>query len=217
MSRRSFPRRRKAKSSGWWFALAGVVMLFAGGLGIRGLLLIAVLYAVHQWKAPRTRPVERCAEQGVAGGTPPHGRSKQDLGDDAILEQLDRLVAQARAELPDELVAYLYSVRCSIVHALPWLVHGPSHEADLYTVRETVRRYLPDTLTHYFALPLALRSEHAGKDGKTAQQLLAEQLALLDGEMRQIASRVAAQDVQALRANGRFLEARFGRPDVVSG
>jgi hypothetical protein len=108
-------------------------------------------------------------------------------------------------------------VRCSIAHALPWLVHGPSHEADLYTVRETVRRYLPDTLTHYFALPPSLRAGHAARDGKTAQQLLAEQLALLDEEMRRIASRVASPDVQALRANGRFLEARFGRPDVVSG
>src|SRR5262249_8238168 len=157
-------------------------------------------------KPPRTRPVERRAEEDVAGDMSAQRRATDDLGDDAILQQLDRLVAQARPELPDELVAYLYSVRCSIAHALPWLVHGPSHEADLYPVRETVRRYLPDTLTHYFALPLALRAGHAGKDGKTARQLLEEQLALLDEEMRQIASRAASPDVQALRANGRFLE-----------
>ena len=55
------------------------------------------------------------------------------------------------------------------------------------------------------------------KDGKTAAQLLAEQLALLDEEMREIASKAASGDVQALVANGRFLEARFRRGDFVPG
>jgi hypothetical protein len=136
---------------------------------------------------------------------------------DPTLERLDRLVAQARLQLPDDLVVHLYSVRCSIAQALPWLVQGPAHEADLFTVRETVRRYLPDTLAHYQALPPAMRTTHAVKDGKSARQLLAEQLALLDEEMRGIAAKVSSTDVQALLANGRFLEARFGRPDLVSG
>jgi hypothetical protein len=192
-------------------------MMFAGGLGVRALLIVAVMYAAYRFKPARTQPVERRAEKDFAGDMSAQRRAEDDPGHDAILQQLDRLVAQARSELPDELLAHLYSVRCSIAHALPWLVHGPSHEADLYTVRETVRRYLPDTLTHYYALPLELRAGHAGKDGKTARQLLGEQLALLDEEMLQIASRAASPDVQALRANGRFLEARFGRHDVLSG
>jgi hypothetical protein len=206
---RSYRHRRKPHRIGCGLAFAGLALVFAGVIGVGWLAVIAALYAMRWMKAQRARPVAQRAEERLV--------EPEQAPADTTLERLDRLVAQARPHLPDELAARLYSVRCSVAQALPWLIEAPSREADLYTVRETVRRYLPDTLTSYFAVPAALRTGHAVKDGKTAAQLLAEQLALLDEEMREIASKAASGDVQALVANGRFLEARFRRGDFVPG
>jgi hypothetical protein len=53
--------------------------------------------------------------------------------------------------------ATLASVRTSVAEVLPRLVGARSHfDADLYTVRETVLRYLPETLANYVALPPAV-------------------------------------------------------------
>jgi hypothetical protein len=195
---------------------ACIVVVLAGLGGAVWLAVIAALYALRWTKAEKgTHRVPR--EARAAEAPPVQRRAGERAAADPTLERLDRLVAQARPHLPDELIVPLYSVRCSIAQALPWLAEAPAHEADLYTVRETVRRYLPDTLGHYLALPPAWRTRHAVKDGKTARQLLAEQLALIDEEMREIASKAPARDVQALLANGRFLEARFGRPEFASG
>jgi hypothetical protein len=202
-------RRRTRKRVGSRLVFAVLAVMLAGMIAAGWLAIAATRHALRWLKGRRRRPVPQRARDRVA--------ARDVHPADPTLERLDRLVAQARLQLPDDLVVHLYSVRCSIAQALPWLVQGPAHEADLFTVRETVRRYLPDTLAHYLALPPAMRTTHAVKDGKSARQLLAEQLALLDEEMRGIAAKVSSTDVQALLANGRFLEARFGRPDLVSG
>ena len=212
---RAFARRRGPKHAGCALAFAGVALVFAGVIGAGWLAIILTLYALRRLAAPRTRPAQRRARDGLGDKAGPGNPAGPRA--DATLERLDSLVAQARPHLPEELVVHLYSVRCSIAQALPWLLEGPAHDADLYTVRETVRRYLPDTLAPYLALPPALRTAHPVKDGKTPRQLLAQQLALLDEAMREIASKAGSRDVQSLLANGRFLEARFGRPDLVSG
>jgi hypothetical protein len=102
-----------------------------------------------------------------------------------------------------------------VAEVLPRLVGARSHDADLFTVRETVLRYLPETLANYVALPPVFRNSHALKDGKTARQLLAEQLALLASKMREIVTNVAGADAQALLANGKFLEMKFQQPDFL--
>jgi hypothetical protein len=100
---------------------------------------------------------------------------------------------------------------------LPRLVGTRSNGENLFTVRETVLRYLPETLANYVALPPAFRITHAVKDGKTARQLLGEQLGLLDGKLREIVANVASSDVAALVANGQFLEKKFRQPDFLAG
>jgi hypothetical protein len=94
---------------------------------------------------------------------------------------------------------------------LPRLVPGggPIDPATL-TVRQTALDYLPTTLSTYLGLPPAYRRFHAVRDGKTAHDLLLEQLRLLDGKMKEIVANMHSNDAQALLANGRFLEEKFG-------
>jgi hypothetical protein len=71
------------------------------------------------------------------------------------------------------------------------------------------------SLASYIALPPAFRTTHVLKDGKTARQLLDEQLALLDDKLREVVANVAASDANALIANGQFLEMKFNQPDFL--
>ena len=135
---------------------------------------------------------------------------------DEIRDRLAGLVAQARPLLPAEMMRTLEAVQASVHEVLPALAAaGPGFDEGLFTVRETVLRYLPETLSRYAALPPLYRTTHAVQNGKTPKQLLAEQLALLDAQMRQVVANVAAADTQALLANGRFLKDKFDQPDFL--
>jgi hypothetical protein len=78
-----------------------------------------------------------------------------------------------------------------------------------------VLRYLPETLANYLALPPLFRTSHALRDGKTARDLLADQLSVLDTQMREVVGNVASGDAEALISNGRFLEAKFADRDFL--
>lgn len=191
-----------ANIAGCILALVGPAMLFAGLIGPLWLPITAGLYAAGYLLAPRAPELER--------------RIADSLGVDETLAHLDRLIAQARPYLSAELTPHLDSVRSSVAEVLPRLLEEGTNATDLFTVRETVLRYLPETLANYVALPPAFRGGHVLKDGKTARQLLGDQLALLDDKLREIVANVAASDAQALLANGRFLESKFRQADFLA-
>ena len=191
--------------AGCTLALLGPVLLFAGVIGPWWLSITAGLY-LSGWligsAVRRTPEFER--------------RIEDSLTIDQTLERLDSLVTRVGPHLNADMNAHLVNVQSSVAEVLPRLVGTRSFDADLFTVRETVLRYLPETLANYVALPPVFRTTHTLKDGKTALQLLAEQLALLDGKMKEIVANVAGADAQALLANGRFLEQKFRQPDFLA-
>ncbi len=194
-----------ANIAGCALALAGPALLFANLIGPGWLFITAGLYGAG-WLLGHS-----------LGGAPDIERRIEDsLTLEQTLEHLDSLVASAQPHLTPEMRGHLDSVKTSVAEVLPRLVGGRSFDADLYTVRETVLRYLPETLANYVALPPVFRTTHALKDGKTARQLLADQLALLDEKMREIVANVAGADAQALLSNGRFLEMKFRQPDFLA-
>lgn len=192
-----------ANITGCAFALAGPALLFAGIIDHGWLLITGGLYAAGWLLGRRPPELERHIEQS--------------LSIEQTLQALDEIVAKARPYLTAEMAASLSSVRGSVAEVLPRLVGGAGHDGNLYTVRETVLRYLPETLANYAALPPAFRVSHPLKDGKTARELLADQLALLDAKLHEIVANVASSDAQALLANGQFLEMKFRQPDFLSG
>lgn len=185
-------------------ALLGPALLFAGVIGPGWLFITGGLYGAG-WligrAALRAPEVER--------------RIADSLTVEQTLEHLDALISSLKPHLSPEMHEHLVSVRTSVAEVLPRLVGAGTHDADLYTVRETVLRYLPETLANYVTLPPAFRTTHVLKEGKTARQLLSEQLTLLDTKMREIVANVASADAQALLANGKFLEMKFQQPDFL--
>jgi hypothetical protein len=181
-------------------ALAGPALLFLGLIQQGWLLITAALYGVGYFATPAPQVVDT--------------ELTQTLSFDALLEQLDRVVKAARPHLQAGMIAHLDGIRRSIQEVLPRLKEGGFND-NLFIVRETISRYLPETLANYIALPAVFRATHVLKDGKTARDLLRDQLAVLDEQMKQVVANVARGDADALLANGQFLEAKFRERDFL--
>lgn len=191
-----------ANIAGCALALGGPLLLLLGVIGKGWLLITAGLYAAGWLLGRRPPALERHIEES--------------LSVEQTLEKLDALIRQASPHLVEEMKRSLVSIRTSVQEVLPRLLSAGAGSYDLFTVRETVLSYLPETLANYVALPPAFRASHVLADGKTARQLLAEQLALLDKQLQEVVTNVAASDAQALLANGAFLRQRFQQPDFLA-
>jgi hypothetical protein len=191
-----------ANLAGCALALLGPLMLFVGVIAHGWLPITAGLYAAGALLFLRSPGIER--------------RIEDSLTVDQTLERLDGLVARASPHLNDDMRRGLASIRTSVAEVLPRLLASAAAGDDLFVVRETVLRYLPETLANYVALPPAFRATHVLQGGRTARDLLADQLRLLDQKLREVVANVAASDAQALVANGQFLEAKFRQPDFLA-
>jgi hypothetical protein len=182
-------------------ALAGPALLFLGIISKGWLLITAALYAAGYFATPAPHVVDA----GLA----------QSLSFEDLVERLDRIIRDARAQLQPAMIGHLENIRSSITEVLPKLADAGGFDDNLYTVRETVLRYLPETLANYAALPPAFRATRVLKGGKTARDLLTEQLTILDDQLKEVVDNVARGDAEALLANGKFLEAKFRERDFL--
>lgn len=126
------------------------------------------------------------------------------------LERLDTLLEQlAQASEPATI-----DVLCQLKDRLSRCVRLVGEHPDLAApedalfVRETVRRYLPDSLQATLNIPPQDRSSQIIDGGKTATALLHEQLALLETQLRTHEARLAPLAGEALLRQQRFLAAK---------
>jgi len=181
-------------------ALAGPMLLFAGVIRDYWLPITAGLYAAGWLLAP----AQQMMDVELA----------QSLSVEALLDRLDTLIGRTRSTLPPDLAAHLDSIRTSVGEVLPRLKADTGTD-DLFIVRQTVLRYLPETLGNYLALPPLFRTTRPLREGKTARALLGDQLSVLDTQLKEVVGDVARGDAEALLANGRFLESKFARRDFL--
>lgn len=182
-------------------ALVGPALLFLGVIQEGWLLITAALYGVGYFATA----APQLLDTGLV----------QSLSFDALVEQFDRVIKEAAPQLQPVMLSRLDSIRHSIGEVLPRLAAQRGFDDNLYTVRETIVRYLPETLANYVALPPMFRVTRILKDGKTARELLLDQLSVLDDQMKEVVGNVARGDADALLANGQFLEAKFRDRDFI--
>src|SRR5690242_18344786 len=116
----------------------------------------------------------------------------------------------AQGRLPAPAMAKLLKIQHQIGELLPMAGQFPTGSRDLYVVQRTATDYLPATLQAYLALPPQFAATKVVGNGKTALQVLSDQLDLLAAQLEEITDAVHKQDSDRLLANGRFLEERFG-------
>ena len=129
---------------------------------------------------------------------------------DSIRRSLQHTMSTASGKLPPPLQAKLQEIADTITGILPHYAEFPAGSPDLFVVGRTATDYLPSALQAYLNLPRAYATLHKMPNGKTADEVLGDQLTLLSSKMDEVADAVHKKDSDARLANGRFLEEKFG-------
>lgn len=174
---------------------AMVVALYLSNLIHAYWFVLAVLaYGVGVLGMPKPRVVPR-----------PTGTSTQDA--------LTWLRAKVLPALPTECATVLRQILDIADELMPRLKEmeavGVIQTESRATLKQTVTRYLPSVVEGYMKLPPVYAASAKVAEGKTANQLLLEQLTLLRDHVLEIREGVLSEDVDALLSNGRFLQQKF--------
>lgn len=190
--------------AGCVLAIGGLGLFFGGIIDAYWWAIVAGLYAAGALGWPRNN----------LSATARHS----ELSSELLVQQVRKLVDSVASVLPREALAPLYSIQATLGELLPRLeaLHdrGVISARESFTVAETVRRYLPDTLAAYLRLPRFYAHVQTLEDGKTATQSMLDQLRVLDGSLKDLAKSAFAGDAEALVSNGRFLENKFSEKPV---
>jgi hypothetical protein len=185
--------------AGCVLALAGVALYLTGVIDRFWLPIVVGLYGVGFFATPKPNVALLSADVGEDPAAISH----------ALTEILDRI----RDRVEPDVFGSVKSIANAINEALPRLAAGdPQLSGARFTVRQMATDYLPSTLQSYLKLPAGYRRMHSVGGGKTAHDVLQEQLGLLDSKMQEILVSVNENDTQALLANGRFLKEKFAEP-----
>jgi hypothetical protein len=146
----------------------------------------------------------------LAPGPPKVALGGTSFDPQSIRGSLQRQLSIANGKLTPPLQAKLQEIADTIMGILPHYADFPPGSPDLFVVGRTATDYLPSALQAYLSLPRAYAALHKMPNGKTADQVLDDQLTLLSSKMDEVADDVHKKDSDALLANGRFLEEKFG-------
>jgi hypothetical protein len=176
-------------------ALVGLVLFFTGVVGALWPVIVIGLYLIGVLVAPGTATID------LRSGFDP----------DDVRHSLDHEVQAVSGRVPADVLAKVQSIQQIVLGILPRSGALPPGSPELFVVERTATDYLPTALESYLNLPRAYATLHPVQDGKTAKQVLMDQLTLLETKMSEVADDVHRNDTDRLLANGRFLEERFGR------
>jgi hypothetical protein len=176
-------------------AVVGLVLFFTGVIGALWPVIVIGLYCIGVLVTPGTASID------LRSGFDP----------DDVRKALDHEVHAVSGRVPAEVFTKVQSIQQIILGILPRSGALPPGSPELFVVERTATDYLPTALESYLNLPRAYATLHPVQDGKTAKQVLLDQLTLLESKMSEVADDVHRNDTDRLLANGRFLEERFGR------
>jgi hypothetical protein len=185
--------------AGCLLALGGLGLFFGGVIHAYWWAIVAGLYGAGAVGWPRNELAETA--------------ETTELSTELLAQQVRKLVDSVSKGLPAEALTELHEVEATLTELLPRLREmqdrGVISAKDSFTVVETVKRYLPDTLGAYLRLPKLYAQMQTLADKQTASQLLVSQLKVLNESLKEIARNAFAGEAEKLVTNGRFLQAKF--------
>jgi len=129
-------------------------------------------------------------------------------------DDLRRLARQLGPNLPEAAQRHLANILNAVTGIEPRLHAIDPASPSLLAVRQIMADYIPTTLKAYAALPPRVRSAARLSDGRTADEQIVAQLALLEEQMDRVADTLSRGDLEALDVQGRFLDEKFRTPDL---
>jgi hypothetical protein len=178
--------------------VAGLALYFAHVVGPLWPLVVAGLYGVGALATPPARTIDLRT-----------GLDAANLNR-AMAEQTKRI----KGKVPDDVFAAVQRIHDAIreIAARPNAL--PPGSPDAFVVEQTALDYLPSALESYLNLPRGYANRVTVSGGRTAKQVLLDQLALLESKLGEVTDAVARGDTDRLLAHGRFLADRFGRSEL---
>lgn len=132
--------------------------------------------------------------------------------DPQALVALDKVLAALAPEVPAATLEQLVGLKTSLVRIAPLLATATVNEHftqdDRFYLAELVRRYLPDTLAAFLAVPSGQREVAGAQGGPSAVALLGDQLRLLQSELSRREQLLVHNTHGALEKQQRFLHAK---------
>jgi hypothetical protein len=185
--------------AGCLLAMGGLGLFFGGVIHSYWWAIVGGLYGVGVLGWPRSDLADTA--------------ERAELSTEMLAQQVRKLVDSVAQGLPKDALDFLHSIQGTLSELLPRLQElrdrGIISARDSFTVLETVRRYLPDTLAAYLRLPRFYAQMQTLSDGRTASQTLLDQLGVLDTSLKEIAKNAFAGDAETLVSNGQFLQNKF--------
>lgn len=120
-------------------------------------------------------------------------------------------------KIPQDAKDIIHSISQKAIELITFVQDAQKNTAfdeDMINFTSIFDSYLPNIINQYSRLPSKYANEVKTKNGKTAKQMLVEQLTVLDEKVQEIAYGMYEDDVTALRANGNFLKEKFGKTNL---
>jgi hypothetical protein len=163
--------------------------------------VVAALYGIGALVAPSDK------KKGGAGGDGSSGSFDRQ----GVVDSLAALQQEMHGKVPADIEAKVRNITASIQSVLPKAGRLSGGSQHLFVLQRTATDYLPTTVHSYLDLPREYAETHPIDQGKTAHQLVSEQLDVLSAQMNDVVEAANRGDVDALLAQGRFLDEKFGR------
>jgi hypothetical protein len=179
-------------------AVVGPALGVAGIVNpLLGLALAPALYVVGVLAAPGRRRVD------LAAGVDPRDVKRS-------LDEIQRLI---KRRVPDDAAVRVRRIAATITDTLARADALGEGSTELFGLVKTATDYLPTALQTYIDIPRAYADKRVVSNGKTAHDILIDQLELLAKKMDEISDDVSRADTDKLIAHGRFLAEKFGTDD----
>lgn len=182
-------------------ALGGLGLYFTGVVGGLWPLVVGALYGIGALVTPPTRGVDL----HLGGG-------ELDVG--SLNRAMEEQARRIRRKVPDDVLAAVLRIHDAVREVLARQAQLPPGSPDAFVVERTVVDYLPNALEPYLSLPRGYANRVAVSAGRTARQVLLDQLGLLEGKLREVVEALAQGDTDRLLAHERFLADRFATSEL---
>ena len=210
-----------ANLTGLGLASLALLARWTGIIDAFWLLIVAGSYGLG-WQIGRLAfPRDR---NGLGVGEPwvsPVARTTAEREDIAeSLNRLMRIVTENRGGLFDSALQRSITELCAQVRSLIERMEASTgfiSARDAHSAKRIALDYLPGLIEGFMAIPREFAVKKTLADGKTARELLRENLAVLQHKTTEMSDDLAAQDARSFLNHAGFLRNKFGQQSSLIG
>ena len=180
--------------------IAALVLGWGAGIALTAGVAVIAVRVISEYVVPRGAQLEV--------------RDSQMAQELQVRASLSTCLTSIRGRASEQVEQKVGAISQVILDILARRDGAGGQSPELFVVLRTATDYLPKAIDTYTRLPAGYATTRLLAEGKTAQEILLDQLGLLEKEMTEVADAFSKNDLDRLRAHGRFLANRFGRSEL---